>query len=73
MASEKRLISLDDEQILALKAVAYGCNKNKRLVGSSYVNDIFGANPQEISFYDALKIVYEIIDKMDGERKEDEK
>lgn len=67
MATEKRLIDLSDKQILALKAVAYGCNKNKRLAGSSYVTDIFGTNTQEISFYDALNIVYEIIDKMDGD------
>ena len=40
MENEKRLIELTEKQILALKAVAYGCNKNKRLVGASYVYDI---------------------------------
>ena len=66
MANEKRLI-ITEKQLLALKAVAYGCNKNKRLVGSTYVSDIFGENPQEISFFDALNIVYEILGKMDGD------
>jgi hypothetical protein len=66
MANEKRLI-VTEKQLLALKAVAYGCNKNKRLVGATYVSDIFDENPQEISFFDALNIVYEIIDEMDGD------
>lgn len=70
MANEKRLI-ITENQLLALKAVAYGCNKNKRLVGSTYVSDIFGENPQEISFFDALNIVYEILDKMDGDGNDD--
>ena len=68
MANEKRLmLALTENQLLALKAVAYGCNKNKRLVGATYVHDIFGENPKEISFYDALNIVYEIIAEMDGD------
>lgn len=73
MANEKRLI-LTDKQILALKAVAYGCNKNKRLVGASYVCDIHATKTQDISFYEALNIIYEMLDglddaQMDGERK----
>lgn len=65
MATENRSIDLTDKQILALKAVAYGCNGNKRLVGSSYVTDIFESNPQEISFFEAMHIVYEIIGKLE--------
>lgn len=65
MANEKQ-ISLTDKQILALKAVAYGCNKNKRLVGSSYICDIHSTKTQDISFYEALTLVYEILDKLDG-------
>lgn len=67
MATEKRSIDLTDKQILALKAVAYGCNKNKRLVGSSYVLGIFDINQQEISFFEALDIVYEIIGKLEDD------
>ena len=65
MANEKQ-ISLTDEQILALKAVAYGCNKNKRLVGASYVSDIHSTKTQDISFYKALTLIYEILDKLEG-------
>ncbi len=65
MANEKK-ISLTDKQILALKAVAYGCNKNKRLVGASYVSDIHSTKTQDISFYEALTLVYEILDELEG-------
>jgi hypothetical protein len=66
LANEKRQICLTDKQILALKAVAYGCNKNKRLVGASYVCDIHSAKTQDISFYEALNIVYEMLDELDS-------
>ena len=66
MANEKRLICLTDKQILALRAVAYGCNKNKRLVGASYISDIHSAKTQDISFYEALTVVYEILDELEG-------
>ena len=67
MANEKRLIGLTDKQILALKAVAYGCNKNKRLVGASYISEIHSAKTQDISFYEALIVVYELLDKLEGD------
>lgn len=66
MENEKRLIELTEKQITALKAVAYGCNKNKRLVGASYVCDIHSKKTQDISFYEALNIVYEILDELDS-------
>lgn len=65
MANEKRL-ELTDKQLLALKAVAYGCNKNKKLVGSSYVCGINSEKTQDISFYEALAVVYELLDKLEG-------
>lgn len=65
MINEKQ-ISLTGKQILALKAVAYGCNKNKRLVGASYVCDIHSKETQDISFYEALTLIYEIIDELDS-------
>ena len=65
MANEKRLVALTDKQILALKAVAYGCNKNKRLVGASYVCDIHSSKNQDISFYEALTVVYAILDELE--------
>lgn len=68
MPYEKRLIALNNKQILALKAVAYGCNKNKHLRGASYVvfSDPSDGKDQEISFYHALNIVYGIIDLLNG-------
>lgn len=65
METKKRL-DLTSKQILALKAVAYGCNKNKRLVGSSYVCNINSAKTQDISFYEALVEVYELLDKLES-------
>lgn len=68
VASKESMIALSDKQILALKAVAYVCNKNSRLNGSSYI--IFADNSkdelQEISFHEALTIVYDIIGSLDG-------
>ena len=68
VASKESMIALSDKQILALKAVAYGCNKNSRLKGAEYI--IFADNSmdelQEISFHEALTIVHEIIGFVDG-------
>lgn len=58
-------LELTESEILALKAVAYGCNKNKRLDGSTFIEDIHSENLKSISFYDALIAVYEIIDKLE--------
>lgn len=67
-----KTITLTEEQMLALKAVAYGCNKNKKLIGSTFVSDIHSAKPQEISFYDALMVIYEMIDKLDSDEEQNE-
>ena len=57
-----RLIKLDDKRELSLKAIVYGCNTNKRLVGASFMTGIGSDNCETISFYDALKVVDEMID-----------
>lgn len=57
-----RLIRLDEKRDLALKAVVYGCNTNKRLVGSSYMTGIDSGSPKTISFYDALDVIDKMMD-----------
>ena len=61
-------LELTEKEVLALKAVAYGCNKNKKLVGSTYIEDIKAEKPKEISFYDALIAVFSIIDHIEEEQ-----
>ena len=58
-----RLIEVSEKELLALKAVVYGCNTNKRLVGASYLTGIGTENEKTISFYEALKIVDEMFDE----------
>lgn len=58
-------LELTESEVLALKAVAYGCNKNKKLVGSTYIEDINAEQPKEISFYDALIKIYSVIDHIE--------
>ena len=58
-------IELTENEVLALKAVAYGCNKNKNLVGATYIDDIKSENQKSISFYDALIAIYSVIDSIE--------
>ena len=60
-------LELTEKEVLALKAVVYGYNKNKKLVGSTYIEDIKAEKPKEITFYDALIAVFSIIDRIDDE------
>ena len=61
-------LELTEKEVLALKAVVYGCNKNKKLVGSTYIEDIKAEKPKVITFYDALIAVFSIIDRIDDEQ-----
>lgn len=49
------------KELLALQAVYRGCNTNKRLVGSTYVQNFGTENEREISYYDALGVVGKMI------------
>lgn len=51
---------LTEEEILALKAVAHGCNINKKLFGGSFLE---GATQKIIRFDDALETVYSLIER----------
>ena len=58
-----RLIAVPEKQMLAIKAVVYGCNTNKRLVGASYMANIRSESPEMISYYEAIKAVYEMLEQ----------
>ena len=64
---------MTSKELLALKAVCYGCNKNKKCGdGATFViyEDIVNNNlniKEEITFYEALKIMYEFIDNIEVE------
>lgn len=60
------MLELTEKQILALKAVTYGCNTNSRLRGASYMIGRATNHPQEISFYEALSIVDQLIADIEG-------
>lgn len=51
------------EELLALQAVYRGCNTNKRLIASTYVQNFGTENEREISYYSALEVVDKIIQK----------
>ena len=51
------------KELLALCAVYRGCNTNRRVNGSTYVQNFGTEDEREISYYDALKIVGEMIEK----------
>lgn len=50
------------KELFALQAVYRGCNTNKRLVGTSYVQNFGTPEEREISYYDALGIIRKMID-----------
>ena len=63
MGNEVRLIEITEEQLLAIKAMAYGCANNRRLVGASYMTGLSTENPQSIPFGKAWEIVQEFVDE----------
>lgn len=63
MANEVRLIEITEEQMLAIKAMAYGCACNKRLVGASYMTGLATNSPQSIPFNEAWSITQEFIEQ----------
>lgn len=58
-----RMFEITEKQILALKAVIYGCNTNRRLVGSVFVSGIGSESEQTISFYDAIRIADDLLEQ----------
>ena len=56
-----KISEVSEKELLALQAVYRGCNTNRRLIGETYVRDIRKPIWDEISYYDALKILDKII------------
>jgi len=68
---------LTKKQLLALKAVVYGCNTNKKcgnggifVVYENVSNKNFNIK-EEITFIEALKIMFELIEKEEQEGKDE--
>lgn len=56
-----KISEVSEKELLALQAVYRGCNTNRRLIGTTYVRDIRKTIWDEISYYEALKILDRII------------
>nr|DAQ28893.1 MAG TPA: hypothetical protein [Caudoviricetes sp.] len=62
-------MNLSEKELLALRAVCYGCNTNKRLIGSTFVENFRDPDRrQEIDFSEALEIVHNLIEKMEVQK-----
>ena len=57
------LFEITEKQILALKAVVYGCNTNRRLVGATFVSGVGSESEQTISFYEAIRIADDLLEQ----------
>ena len=63
------MTELTNHEILALRAVAYGANTNRKLVGGEFCVNINNPDKMEmIPFYEAIEIVYSLIDKFEKGR-----
>lgn len=62
---ERKQIEISKKDLLALKAVCYGCNTNRKLAkGDGPTYCIFDDNmkvKEEITFFEALERVYDLI------------
>ena len=57
-------IEINEKELLAIKAVKYGCETNKRLVMSSYLTAIGTEQEQSIGFGEAINIVTDLLDRL---------
>lgn len=58
------VVEITEKELLAIRAVTYGCNTNKRLQGASFVSGIGTENEEMITFYEAINVVDSFIDKV---------
>ena len=67
------MIEINEKELLAIKAVNYGCMKNTRVrVGGTFVENISDPkNRKEITFDDAILTVMELIKRIEGEKNND--
>lgn len=60
-------IEINEKELLAIKAVKYGCETNKRLIMSSYLADVTAVGTeqeQSIGFGEAINIVTDLLDRL---------
>jgi hypothetical protein len=60
---------ITDEEIFALKAVAYGCNTNRRLQPAYGAAFLDGDTKQTVKFEDALITVYKLIERLSSSKR----
>ncbi len=58
---------ITEKDLFALRAVLYGCNTNKKLVGGHFLDR---STSKTISFEDALVVVYELLERLEGTNEE---
>lgn len=55
-------MDITEKQLLAIRAVAYGCNTNRRLAGASFLENAGTDEEKSISFYEAIDVVYDLLE-----------
>lgn len=53
---------LTEEELFALKAVAHGCNTNRKLVGAVHLEI---GTEKSVSYSEAIKTVYALIERLE--------
>ena len=61
---------ITDEEILALRAVIYGCNINSRLTISSYLRNAGQEDEQRMEFTEAVRIAHDLVVRLEGDSDE---
>ena len=57
----------DEKLLLAMSAGARAIERNKRLIGITYVYDLFGDSPKELSYFEAAGVLRKYVkDKLEG-------
>lgn len=64
-------MKITKQEVLALEAVTYGCNTNKKCALGTFVKDIHNYKEENtIEFEDAIQIVWNLIDRIEEENNE---
>lgn len=58
--------NITEEEIFALRAVAYGCNTNPKLKRGYNAEFVEMSTSKHVSFENALIIVYKLIERLEG-------
>ena len=62
------IVEISDKELLALHAVAYGANTNKKLICGTFVRDVRNiTEANQIEFAEAIETVYNLLAKIQEE------